>query len=64
MLEVGPIVLPVPAFIREVELKEQAKNRSRIALLENAGVDMAQIPSHELENGDGEVMRSLETWHR
>jgi hypothetical protein len=47
-----------------VELKEQAKNRSRIALLENAGVDMAQIPSHELENGDGEVMRSLETWHR
>ena len=60
----GPIVLPVPAFIRDVEGKEQAKNRLRLAQLENAGVDISQIPTHELESGDGEVMRSLETWHR
>jgi len=63
-LEAGPIVLPVPAFIREIELKEKAHNRSRIALLENAGVDISQIPSNEIESGDGDVLRSLETWYR
>ena len=60
----GPIVLPVPTFIREIEERHDVKNRSRLAQLESAGVDITQIPRYELEAGDGEVMRSLETWHR
>jgi len=64
VLEAGPIVLPVPAFIREMEMKEKAQSRSRlIAYHENARVDISQKSSNELDIGDSDA-RSLETWNR
>lgn len=63
VLDNGPIVIPVPASVREVEQKQQEELQESLTKLEKAGVDLDQIPKSELEEGDGEVLKSLRTWH-
>lgn len=63
VLEVGPIVLPVPASVRELEEKQKKALSDSLEILQKAGVDIDQIPKKELEEGDGEVLKALQTWH-
>lgn len=63
MLETGSIVLPVPASIRELEEKQRIELQESLDKLEKAGVNLDQIPKKELEEGDGEVLKALRTWH-
>jgi len=58
-----PIMLPVPPAIREAERLEEEKRQELLSSLSNAGVDLAQVPKEELENGDGEVLAALKQWH-
>ena len=62
-LDFGPIVLPVPASVRETEQKQKKELQESLKVLEKAGVDLEQIPKSELEEGDGEILKSLQTWH-
>lgn len=59
----GPIVLPVPASIREYEMEQAAKLQQSLEFLKNAGADVTKIPQHELEEGEGTVFKALTTWH-
>lgn len=63
MLEFGSIMLPVPASVRELEEKQKKILKESLDNLEKAGVDLDQIPKTELEEGDGEVLKALRTWH-
>ena len=58
-----PIVLPVPASIREMELKEEEKRKRVLKQLDDAGVKIDQLPKEEIESGDGEVIRAFSKWH-
>ena len=62
-LDSGPIVIPVPASVREVEEKQEKQLQETLRKLKKKGVDLDQIPKSELEEGDGEVLKSLQTWH-
>ena len=63
VLEYGPIVLPVPASVREFENKQKAALQDSLSILEKAGVNLDQIPKAELEEGGGEVLKALKTWY-
>lgn len=56
-------MLITPASLRELERIEEEKLQATISNLEKAGVDLQQIPKHELENGDGDVLKALRTWY-
>ena len=56
-------MLPVPASIRELEEKQKKALQESLNNLEKAGVDLDQIPKNELEEGGGEVLKALQTWH-
>ena len=56
-------MLITPASLREMERIEEEKLKETISNLEKAGVDLQQIPKHELENGDGDVLKALRTWY-
>tara|TARA_R110002050_G_scaffold211200_1_gene347310 strand:+ start:340 stop:1398 length:1059 start_codon:yes stop_codon:yes gene_type:complete len=59
---VEKIMLPVPASLRaEEEAKEKRKEATR-KTLEESGVDMRAIPEYEIQEGDGEVIRSHMKW--
>ena len=62
-LNQGPIILPVPVSIRKYEEKEEKAMKKTLLNLEKAGFDVAQIPEAELQEGDGEVLRALNTWY-
>jgi len=59
----GPIVLPVPASIREAERLEEENKQKTLAELKRKGVDLQQIPEDELEAGDGEAILALKRWY-
>lgn len=59
----GPIMLPVPKSIREYEERQRQKVKNDLAELEKAGADVSQIPSEEIEEGDGIVMKSYRTYY-
>jgi len=59
----GPIMLPVPASVRELERLEEEKKQQTLAELKRQGVDLQQIPQEELENGEGEAISALKCWH-
>jgi len=58
------IMLPVPASIREYEEEQKKKMEARLQELQTVGVDVKQIPKEELEEGDGIVLKALQTWFR
>lgn len=59
----GPIMLPVPASVREYERAEEAKIQKSLEDLKKVGADIEQIPKHEIEEGDGKVFKALRTWY-
>lgn len=59
----GPIMLPVPESVREMERIEEEKKQKTLADLKQKGVDLEQIPQEELESGDGEAIAALKRWH-
>jgi len=59
----GPIMLPVPASIREQERLDEEKRQKTLAELKDKGVDLEQIPQEELEAGDGEAIAALKRWY-
>jgi len=63
VLRSGPIILPVPASIREYEMEQAAKVQQSLEYLKKAGADVTTIPQHELEEGGGTVFKALTTWH-
>jgi superfamily II DNA helicase RecQ len=63
VLESGPIMLPVPASIREYEKEHQEKIQKSLEDLKKVGADIDQIPKHELEEGDGTVFKAIRTWY-
>jgi hypothetical protein len=62
-LDSGTIVLPVPASVREWEEKQKTALQESLKNLQDAGVNIGQIPKQELEDGEGEVLTALKTWH-
>lgn len=62
-LHSGPIVLPVPAAVREYEKEQQEKIQKSLNDLKKIGADIDQIPKHELEEGDGTVFKAIRTWY-
>jgi len=58
-----PIILPVLESIREYEKEQKRKMTESLLALQNAGIDTAQIPQEEIEEGDGIIIRSFRTWH-
>jgi len=58
-----PIILPVPASVRELEEKMEEAIKKSLVDLKACGADVDQIPKKEIDEGDGEVMRSLKTWY-
>ncbi|KAL7552803.1 hypothetical protein ACHAWF_016059 [Thalassiosira exigua] len=58
-----PIVLPVPASVREQERLEEEKRQETFAALKDKGVDLQQIPQEELDAGDGEAITALKRWY-
>jgi len=60
----GPIILPVPASVRDREHAQKAMAAKAVEELKNMGADVDQIPKHELEEGHGVVLKALNTWHR
>lgn len=58
-----PIILPVPASLRELEQKMEEAMKKALVDLKACGADVDQIPKKEIDEGDGEVMRSLKTWY-
>ena len=58
-----PIILPVPASLRDVEQIEEEKRQKTLSQLKDAGYDLDRIPQAEIEVGDGEVIRALKQWH-
>lgn len=63
VLNSGAIVLPVPASVREWEEKQKIALQESLKNLKDAGVNIEQIPKQELEDGEGEVLTALKTWH-
>ena len=63
-LNQGPIVLPVPASIRKQEEQKEKAMKNTLQNLAHAGFDVDQIPERELQEGDGEVLRALNTWYK
>ena len=55
LVATGPIVLPVPISVRELERLEEEKKQNTLAELKDKGVDLQQIPQEELEPGEGEA---------
>jgi hypothetical protein len=59
-----PIVLPVPPYIRELELAEAEKRKQALEELEKKGVDVQQhIPKDELEAGEGNAIAAFKHWY-
>lgn len=58
-----PIILPVPVSVRELEQKLEEDMKKSLVDLKAFGADVDQIPKKEIDEGDGEVMRSLKTWY-
>ena len=58
-----PILLPVPASVREDEKREEERRQKTITELKDKGVDLEQIPQDELEAGDGEAIAALRRWY-
>ena len=56
-------MLPVPAFLRELEEKQRQALQNSLDDLKKAGVNIDQIPKEEIEEGDGEVLKALQTWY-
>ena len=63
LYENGPIMLPVPDSLREVERQEKARKEMVLKKLEERGVSLETLPSEELEMGDGEVIRAYTKWN-
>ena len=63
VLESGPIVLPVPAAIREYEKEQKEKIQKSLEDLKKAGANVDEIPKQELEEGDGKVLKAVRTWY-
>ena len=57
-----PIVLSVPPYIRELELKEEEKRKKALQELEQKGVDLQHIPKEEQESGEGDAIASFNYW--
>ena len=58
-----PIMLPVPESLREAERQEETRKCMVLKKLEERGVSLDTLPSEELENGDGEVIRAYTKWN-
>jgi len=56
------IILPVPSSVRELEEKMENDTKRSLSELKASGADIDQIPQKEIEEGDGEVLKSLKTW--
>ena len=63
LVATGPIVLPVPISVRELERLEEEKKQNTLAELKDKGVDLQQIPQEELEPGEGEAIAALKRWY-
>lgn len=63
LVATGPIVLPVPISVRELERIEEEKKQKTLAELKDKGVDLQQIPEEELEAGEGEAIAALKRWY-
>lgn len=57
------IILPVPVFLRQAEKREEERRQRVLAELENKGLKRDKIPEKEIEEGDGDVIRSYSKWH-
>lgn len=55
-------MLPVPQSIREYEEAHRKKVMDDLDRLVEAGVDVTQIPNHEIQEGDGVIMKSFRTY--
>eukprot|EP00977_Amphora_coffeiformis_P021726 scaffold9782_cov150-Amphora_coffeaeformis.AAC.5 len=55
------IVLPVPEYLRALEKKDEERRQKVLEDLQNSGFK-DKIPSDELEQGDGEVIRAYAKW--
>jgi ATP-dependent DNA helicase RecQ/Werner syndrome ATP-dependent helicase len=56
------IMLPVPDSIREAEHQQKLRREQTLRNLTAGGVNLANIPSHELEEGDGDAIRAFTKW--
>ena len=63
LVATGPIVLPVPISVRELERLEEEKKHNTLAELKDKGVDLQQIPQEELEAGKGEAIAAIKRWY-
>jgi len=60
----GPVMLAVPASIRQQEDEDKEKRKQLEKKLEAAGVDVKSVPESELEGGEGgQVTRALLSWN-
>ena len=50
-------MMAVPQSLRRAEEEQEARKLQKFAELEQAGVDLTQIPQDELALGDGEVLK-------
>ena len=57
------IILPVPEYLRDLEKKEEARRQKILEELQYSAFK-DKIPSEELEQGDGEVIRAYSKWQK
>ena len=55
-------MLPVPQYIREIELAEAEKRKKALEELEKKGVDLQHIPKEEIEAGEGDAIAAFNHW--
>lgn len=55
-------MLPVPQYIRDLELAEAEKRKRALEELEKKGVDLQHIPEEEKEAGEGEAIAAYTHW--
>lgn len=58
----APVMLPIPAAVKEFEAAEAAKKEKLRAELTAEGVDLAHVPEEELDNGSGPILSSHKDW--
>jgi superfamily II DNA helicase RecQ len=56
------VQMPVPSGIKMLEEEAEKKRLALISTLKDSGVDLATIPTKEIEAGDGEVIKSYKFW--
>lgn len=59
-----PILLPVSESVRQIERQEEQKRQEVLRELQTNGIDLGRIPSHEIEQGEGEVINAYMKWKR